>query len=345
MCLILISFFSRAQNESDLANFLQASKTDASKLIGAYTSPVIKGVSYGMTGGWYHTGKTHSKLGVDLGFTLNAVFIPSSDNYFNPAAIGLSSSTVFTNTTYPGKNAAPTFVGPKDVTSYTSTYDPDGAAGPFPSQSFAIKGPEGLDMKKNLHVSAVPVPMVQLGIGLIMNTDIKIRLIPKIDKGNSTVKMFGVGLMHDIKQHIPGIKMLPFDLSVLAAYNSLTGTTSLVNTNSADTRPDSPDGKISYKLSSWVVQGVISKKFSVVTLYAGLGYGSVTTNVDITGTFNIGTPGIPINIKDPVSIDFKNNSAKVTTGLRLKFGPIYLVGDYTLQKYKMLTVGLGVSVR
>jgi hypothetical protein len=157
--------------------------------------------------------------------------------------------------------------------------------------------------------------------------------------------MFGVGLMHDIKQHIPGIKMMPFDLSVLVAYNSLTGSTSLKNNTPNDGQPDSQDGKILYKFNSWVTQAIISKKFSVVTLYAGVGYGTVATNVDITGTFNIGTTGTPINIKDPVAIDFKNKSAKLTTGVRFKFGPIYLVGDYTVQKYKALTVGLGVSVR
>src|SRR5258708_14308974 len=112
--LVFASLFLQAQNPSDMSKFLSTSQQgrDASKLIGAYTSPIIKAVSYGMTGGWYHTGKTHGKLGVDVGVTLSTVFTPTSENYFNPANLGFSSSTSYNgNTTHPGLGA-PTFVGP-----------------------------------------------------------------------------------------------------------------------------------------------------------------------------------------------------------------------------------------
>src|SRR5258708_33428739 len=62
-----VSFLVNAQSQSDLSAFLQAQKNDASKFMAAYTTPAIKAVSYGMTNGWYHTGKAHGKLGVDLG--------------------------------------------------------------------------------------------------------------------------------------------------------------------------------------------------------------------------------------------------------------------------------------
>ena len=111
----------------------------------------------------------------------------------------------------------------------------------------------------------------------------------------------------------------------------------------ADERPASTDGLITYKLNSWVAQAIISKKVSVLTFYLGVGYGSVASNVDITGTFQP-TQGGP-SIKDPVSIEFKNGGAKLTAGMRLKLGPIYLVGDYTVQKYNALAIGFGVSIR
>ena len=344
-CLICASFFLKAQSGgsgSDLAKFIQSYQQDASKLVSAYTQPVVKAVSYGMTGGWYHTGKTHSKFGIDLGVTVSTVFFPTTDNYFNPSGLGLSQYTTYNgNTTNPslGANSAPTFPGPKDKTSYTTDID---GAGPIPGYTF--DGPEGLDLKKSIGVSAAPVPMFQLGIGLFFNTDLKIRYVPHIKRGPSTFQMFGLGLMHDIKQHIPGMKLLPFDLSVLAAFNTVSGTTEMkASAGNADNRPASDDGLITYKLNSWVAQAIISKKVSVLTFYLGAGYGSVATNVDITGTFQP-TQGGP-SIKDPVSIVFKNNSPKLTVGMRLKFGPIYLVGDYTLQKYNALAIGFGVSIR
>ena len=334
---MLASTSLQAQNESDFAKFLQAQQDDAKKLIEAYTTPAIKGVSYGMTNGWYHTGKTHGKLGFDLGITMSAVFTPTSDDYFDPRKF-LSPQTTFSSS-FPN-GLAPAIFGPKGSTTYTSTYTVAGS--PY---SVAFNGPEGLDLRKSIGFSAVPVPMVQLGIGLIANTDLKIRFIPERTVGASKVSMLGFGLMHDVKQHIPGIKMAPIDISLLVAYNTVKGTTSLVNTNSSDTRPDSPDGKVTYKLNSWVVQGVVSKKFSVLTLYGGVGYGSVSTNVDVTGTYTIQAAPTSFSIKDPASIKFSNTGVKLTAGMRLKLGPVYLNGDYTLQKYTALTLGFGFSVR
>jgi len=338
-----MSFSVKAQSQSDLSAFLQAQQQDAGKLIAAYTTPAIRTVSYGMTNGWYHTGKAHGKLGVDLGVTFSAVMVPTSDNHFNATAIGLSPSTHINSAT----GLAPTIFGPKEATSYTSTYSyKDPSSGVVTPVAVNFNGPEGLDLKKSIGTSAVPVPMIQLGIGLIMNTDLKVRYLPEQKIGATKVSMLGFGLLHDIKQHIPGVKLAPFDLSVLAAYNSVNGNTSLVNSSPTPSRPTSPDGKATYKLNSWVAQVIVSKKFSVVTLYAGLGYGSVTTKFNETGHYSFTTATPPINnLSIPVNINFNNTGVKATVGMRLKLGPIYLNGDYTLQKYNALTVGLGVSVR
>jgi hypothetical protein len=340
--LSLCSLAAFAQNEDDLANFLKAGGEDASELIEAYIKPVVTGVSYGMTGGWYHTAKTHKPLGIDIGISMNLAFIPTSENYFDPSKF-LSSSTTFANTTNPGEGG-PTIFGPKDATTYTASYDPDGQ-GPLATQNITFDGPEGLNMKKEIGFAAVPVPMAQIGIGLIKGTDLKIRLVPKREFGESEIQMFGLGVMHDIKQYIPGIKLLPFDLSALVAYNSVKGETSLINTDTGDSRPDSQDGKFDYKFNSWVIQAVISKKISVVTGYVGVGYNIVKTNADIRGTYTIQGSNANFDVTNPVSIDFKNNSPRLTAGIRLKFGPLYLNTDYTLQKFSMWSTGLGLAIR
>src|SRR5258706_8066678 len=119
--LTLVSSSLKAQSQSDLSAFLQAQQQDAGKLIAAYTTPAIKAVSYGMTNGWYHTGKAHGKLGVDLGVSISGVMVPGSDNRFNTNAIGLSP---FTQLTSPSTGLAPTIFGPKETTTYTSAYTP-----------------------------------------------------------------------------------------------------------------------------------------------------------------------------------------------------------------------------
>jgi hypothetical protein len=331
-----------AQSEEDLSAFLMAGE-DASKLIEAYMQPVVRSLSYGMTGGWYTTAKAHKTLGFDLSVTVNAAFIPSSENFFNPNKLKLSPNTTYNGARDDGSSGAfddtrkaPTIFGPKDETEYESTYG---------GETFVFRGPEGFDMKKSIGFAAAPTPMVQLGIGIIKNTDIKLRFVPKQEFGSSDIKMFGIGVMHDIKQHIKGIKLMPFDLSALVAYNSVSGSTDLSSDGSGGT-PESTNGVGAYKFNSWVIQALISKKISVLTGYAGVGYSIVNTKVDVKGDYLlVSESDTQIPISDPVAIDFKNNSFRLTVGMRLKLGPVYFNGDYTLQKYNTLSLGFGFSVR
>ena len=338
---VLIPGVSFAQNQEDISKFLKAGSGDASKLLEAYLEPTITSMSYGMTANWYTTAATHKTLGFDFSFSANLAFMPSSENYFNPNKLDLAVTTFNGNTTNPGKGA-PTFFGSKDATSYTATYDdPDGN-----EVTVDFNGPVGLGVKDKIGFAAIPVPVAQLGIGIVKNTDLKFRFIPKVDAGSSSIQMFGVGVQHDIKQHIPGIKLLPFDLSVLVAYNSLKGTTDLSNDDATDTRPDSDNGEGVYKFNSWVFQALISKKIAVLTFYGGVGYSMIKTTVDMNGTYEIDpSVGANFEVKDPVSLDIKNKSMRFTAGMRLKLGPVYFNGDYTLQKYKMLSVGMGFSIR
>ncbi|MFZ6013650.1 MAG: DUF6588 family protein [Bacteroidota bacterium] len=337
-CLLMPGWAS-AQNEEDLAQFLKAKREDASNLVEAYMSPIVKGISYGMSQGWYHTAKAHKTLGFDLGVSVNVVNFPKSDNYFDPKTF-LTSSTVFTSSASNG--LAPTVIGPKDQTSYTSSYDPGDGNGP---RVISISGPEGLDLKEEIGVAAIPVPMAQLGIGIYKNTDLKIRLVPQREVGSSKIKMLGFGVLHDIKQHIPGIKLMPFDLSVLVAYNSVKGSTNLEGELAKPSGYSGPQ-EMNYTLKSWVLQALISKKFSVVTVYGGLGYSSVKTDLDVIGEYVIASAPVDFTVKNPVSINFEAaKTARLTGGVRLKFGPIYLNGEYTLQKYSTYTVGFGVAVR
>lgn len=341
-----------AQNQEDIATFLNAGGKDASKLISAYIEPTVKSLSYGMTGNWYNTAATHKTLGIDFGVSVNLAMIPTSDDYFNPNKLGLSVTTYDgardkdSSGPYDPTRKAPTFFGPKDETSYSATYDPDGN-GTLPSQTVSFSGPEGLAVKDKIGFAGIPVPVAQLGIGIVKNTDLKLRFIPKVEAGQSSISMFGVGVQHDIKQHIRGIKLLPFDLSVLVAYNSLKGETDLSYTNvdPGDSRPGSTDGMGEYKFNSWVYQLLVSKRIAVLTVYGGVGYSMINTKVNINGTYTIQATPDDFEVKDPVAMSIKNKSMRFTAGMRLKFGPIYLMGDYTLQKYKMINVGLGFSIR
>jgi len=325
--------------QDDLAEFLNAGEEDASKLMNAYLNPMIEGLSYGFNGGWFNTAKAHKTAGIDIGVSLNAVFIPSSKNYFNPNDLGLQTVTGFTSEAPNG--LAPTLVGPSYDTHYESEIDVDGDGSP--DQTLLFDGPPGIDMEDKIKISGTLAPMAQLGVGIIKNTDLKIRWMPEVNVSGTRIKLIGLGVMHDIKQHIPSIKLLPFDLSLLAAYTKIDGSSDI---SGAINRPPGDTGKqeAEYQMNAWIIEAIISKKLSFVTFYGGLGYNAIKTTTHILGNYDLVGDGSVV-LTDPVSLKFKNNSMRLTGGMRLKMAIFYLSADYTLQEYSTVSVGLGMSFR
>jgi len=326
----------QSQSENEIIQFINSGQQDATKLMQAYLDPVVEGASYGFTGGWFNTAKTHKTLGFDLGVSANAVFIPSSKNYFDPSTLGLTTLDNFQNTTSPN-GQAPTIAGPDDRTEYTVSNPQN------PNERLTFNGPRGLDFKKNLKISGVVTPMIQAGIGIYKNTDLKLRFVPETSVGDSKIKMFGIGVMHDVKQHIPGIRLLPFDLSVLVGYTKISGSTGL---SDPDIKGSNQDMNI--KLNSWLFQALISKKVAIVTFYGGVGYATIKTHTDVVGSYQVtydNGAGSTVTYNDPVALQFKNSSLRLTGGFRLNLGPIYLNTDYTVQQYGTLSVGVGATVR
>src|SRR5688572_13671443 len=200
-----------AQDEID--ELLKESINDGGKLITAYTSPFMHALSLGLNQGWYNTAKTHKIAGVDLTITFNVMAIPDGDLFYDVNKLGLERIELEPNSAdYP---MAPTLFGSKDRPLFSYTDETTGIKETY-------SGPGGLDLKSEIGFNAVPVPIAHLGFGLPKGTDVKLRFTPTIDVGNnSSFKIFGVGIMHDVKQWIPGIKLMPFDLSGFVGYTKL----------------------------------------------------------------------------------------------------------------------------
>ena len=182
-----------------------------------------------------------------------------------------------------------------------------------------------------------PLPIANFGLGLPWNTEVKIRFLPTTSVGNGTnIGIFGLGVMHDIKQHIPGIKVAPFDLSAFVGYTSFKSDVSFDPTGNP-----SQVGKSEF--SATTIQGLIGKKFSILTLYASLGYNFSSGTFKATGTYTDSSTGA--SFTDPISLASSVSGFRGSAGLRLKLLILTLHADYTLQAYNTLTVGVGLSVR
>lgn len=336
---LLVAGSQTAFAQGDLGELLRGSQADAKYLAEGYISPFLRTYAAGINQGWYNTAKPHKIGGIDFTLSGALVTIPGSDRTFTidnsrlnniylknanngGGAISPANGTGQIPTIF-GKNPAPTF----------ESKDP-GTDIPIPGTDF--NGPEGTDVFDEYLNGRVPVPVFNAGLGLPKGFELKVRWTPEIDFGDGQVKMIGFGVMHDIKQHIPGIKMLPFDLSALVAYSKMEIGVSL-DENDATKRGE-------FTVQGTSVQAIISKKISVITPYAAIGFGTGTSTLKVKGDYDLNDDGVD-ETKDPVSVEEKVVSPRMTAGLRLKLLILTIHADYTLQKYSTLTVGLGLSVR
>lgn len=335
IALPVIWFPATAQDDFD--QFLKSDIEDSKVLLGEYISPFMKSVSLGLNQGWYNTAKNHKVLGVDLTVTLSAVSIPDDETFINVTALGLKSISVDENSNPYGDNT-PTVFGPDEPSQLI--YRSNGGTGI--AESF--EGPPGLGMKDDVGKNFAPVPIAHLGIGLPKNTELKIRFVPTIDlNGDGDFKMWGLGVMHDIKQHIPGIKLLPFDLAAFAGFTKM----------DMEYRPepsedvDGENQRSELNLTATTIQVLASKKFSILTLYGGLGYNIAKSKLALKGTYDLNDDGDfnDISEVDPFDFSYSASGPRATAGFRLKLAVVTLHADYTFQKYKALSVGLGISVR
>lgn len=324
----LFTSLTKVAAQDEINDFLNSSVADGEKLVGAYIDPLMKGLSLGMNQGWYNTAKPHKLLGFDLTLTANLMYVPDEDLLFDPASLGLTQIQLVDPVTgNPISGSIPTFFG-KDT---PPTFSPNVTPG-IPFDDF--EGPGGVDLEDEIGSNFVPVPIVQLGFGLPKGTDVKFRFVPSVEVGDGDFKLYGVGIMHDIKQYMPGIKKLPFDLSLFAGYTHLELDVAFDAAN--------PDQRGEFEVNSTNFQAIISKKIAVLTLYGGMGYNIAKSNLAVKGTYDFTFDG---QVTDPVDLSFGASGFRGTAGLRLKFAVFTLHADYTVQKYNALSVGFGINVR
>jgi hypothetical protein len=295
-----------------IQNILTNDIAQGEKLIEAYFTPMAESFGAGLNSGWYNTAKPHSLGGFDLTLTLNTVIIPSSAKTFNIKAAG---GDIFTS----NDTEASTIFGSADATTMTYNNNSTGLDVDF-------------EMPGGFKTPAIPLPMIQAGIGLIKNTAIDVRYMPMLNVGdNINVNLFGIGIKHDLLQWIPGIgNAIPMSLSLQGGYTSL------------NTELEILGQEVSLKTKATTINLVASKKLLMVTGYVGLGYNSATTTFTTDANFDLG--GIQFDEKVEVAFE-SNNNLRTNIGLRLNMTVVTIQADYTFAEYPTATLGVGVSLR
>jgi len=341
---LLISLGTHAQIKQ-IGSMLSGSVSDAEKLMQAYLKPYGNAFGADLNGGWYSTAKPHKLLGFDLTASISAAFVPKADKEFDASKLGL------VGIVSPQNSISPTVAGSKDQ-GQTITYASVGGLN--------YKTPQGTNW------GVIPAPMFQLGIGLVKESDITIRYVPKLNiKDIGSVGMWGIGLKHSIKQYIPGIKMAPFfHLSVFLGYTKMSSSANLsfAPTDYNSLLPIAPtiatgsmtfdNQKMEMIFKGFTGNILASFDLPVVTFYGGIGLATTSTNLKLTGNYPFpNANGTQIIGKaDPINIKMSSSSGSVTKprlnlGITFKMAIIHLHFDYTYANYSVVTAGLGISFR
>jgi len=309
---LLASFIGFSSYSQTVQSILGQDIKQGEKLLEAYFSPMAESFGAGLNNGWYNTAKPHNLGGFDLTFTLNTVIIPNAAESFK---IGNEFGGVFTST----ETEASSIFGSSDGTPMTYTNSNTSTDVNF-------------NMPGGFKTPALPLPMLQAGIGLIKNTAIDIRYMPMLNVGNNfNVNLFGIGLKHDLLQWIPVAgDAIPMSLSLQGGYTTL------------NTELKISGQEVSLNTKATTINLVASKRLLMVTGYAGVGYNSATTTFSSNANFDLGG----VQFDEKVEMKFKSNkNVRANIGLRLNITLVTIQADYTFSEYPTATLGLGVSLR
>jgi hypothetical protein len=318
-----------------------------------------------MGSGWYNTADTHPFSGFDLRLGLNVTQSPVSDRFFSLAGLeNLKPSN-------PSVKQAPSFTGTGDgvqLSLMQPRYLSDGVtANPLYKNGAGVittfTSPGGIS-------DLVPSASLQLTVGLPFSNDLMVRFVPTVKRNGGEASLWGVGVKNKFKDFIPVFNLLPFDASVLVAYNVLD--IRYAFPASAQVTPeDLIGGDLGYipdpQSNDYTTQGIrmsasaltanliVSKKFLLLTPY--LGFGITRTSFDLKLTGNYPTLGDPVyqggttykmqirNVTDPIHLASNLSMPGATVGLKLNLVVAALNAQYTFQKYPTASVGFALGFR
>jgi hypothetical protein len=311
--LVCSSLFVSAQN------ITVSNTSDATNFLGAYISPFAESIGAGLNKGWYNTAKPHKLAGFDVSLSLNLITISDEIASFDVNSIENFSSA---------SSSTPSILG--SGKGEIINYQNENVNGQFvmPDQ--------------NIEIKAVPIPTLNVGLGLIKGTEINVRYIPTYEYdigfvGKGSVELYGAGIKHDILQWLPLNKFLPFDLSIQGAFSQF-------NT-SFEVESQSVRQGVDLDIQASTVNLIFSKKFAMITAYGSVGQNFVSSTLNANTNFSLGSTST-LNFDFPLEINMpKTSEMQASAGVRLQFAIFTLYANQTFSSYPSTSAGIGISFR
>jgi hypothetical protein len=289
---------------------------DASALLSAYLAPIGESIGAGLNAGWYQTAKPHKLGGFDISLNINLVNIPDAKRSFDDSQLQ----------NFNFSNSTPTILGEGEGATVSYTGSADGTP-------ITFRMPDQTDLTNK--ITSIPVPTLNVGVGLIKGTELDLRYIPEFELGSFSGNLWGVGLKHDVLQWIPLANKLPFDLSVQGAITQFNTSQTIEGTSNPL--------ELNTLASNFNL--IISKKFLMLTAYGSVGYNTSSTTLSAGQDLVLGIQDFDVSI--PIEeVTFESDGEfKANLGLRLQLAILTVNVNQTFSEYPITTFGLGISFR
>jgi len=320
-----------AFSQSDIGDLFKSGPQDAQKLVGAYISPLFKGLGTGLNSGWTNTAKAKKPFRFDLRIIGTMAFVPNMDKAYDVNQLGLENI----RPADPHKSVGPTIFGEKKDGPLMEIYD----------RNFPDPDPATFNLPKGIGLNYVPSPQVQLTLGLLKYVDVSLRLVPDIKIEDGKLNMFGAGAKIELLPILLGKKqkITPFDLAVTFGYTKL-------NYNLPLTLEDQTthDQVIDVKMDGYSAEALISKKIAFFTPFVSIGLHRSESKLNALGSYDFDiavTPLTPTGKKtfvNPISLEQTDiNGLKATLGFQLHVSFFRIFASYTQAQYSYGNVGIG----
>ena len=349
---LLLFIVPKGKAQDEMTIFINESVEDAENVMTAYGSPLLRSLGTNFNTGWLNTADVKSFGQFDIRLVTTASFAPEKDKTFAPADYGLDNeetSHIFTD-----EPVLPTIFGEMQDAQVTVK-----AQGPNDSELKVV----GTYTIPTLQVGGAPMIMPQVGFGFVKGTEIMIRGLPPVELptyeelDNLTTSYFSIGLKHDIKQWIPGIKSLPFSWSVYGAWSSAElyydgpfivpeDMKDEVNFAEGSQRENYNNQRMTFDSKGVVFGTMVSKKLPVITLFGGFEYNTSTTSMLLEGAYPyVNFDGDFEHIFDRMGIESDQQNFGITGGVRFKAWLLSVTasGTYMPDAYSSITLGIGLG--
>lgn len=287
----------------------------------AYARPIGSGLGAAMNRGWFATARPAGPFDVTVGVRMMAGIVPPEDDSFEPVL--------------PATIAVPELGGSFDdpygtgAGVVTPTATGAGAGARLPPQGdfrqaildrgldpadFALTFPRGLDLP------AVPIAVLQGGVGLPAGTQVTARWLPgiEVDSDLGTLRSVGAGFLHSLTQWVP--VGLPVDVAVGGGLQRF----EVGDYLTADSRHATL---------------VVSRTLADLTLFVS----GTVENTEFRVDYTLENPRLP---EAGTTISFEDEAAdrnSLTAGFRLDLLFLQLDASYSLSRYDALRAGFGFT--